>query len=134
MNISKDDIKKALLEMLDDDGEKREGKKFIFPRNVESSYNLIPGLTGIDAIKYVSIPLLISVVILAIPPYSILGLWIVKALLAVALLAGGFILAIARPVKYRNNIRCVEYLKNILSFYSRQKMFFLKPKKRGEVK
>lgn len=129
MKVDKEDIKKVLLEMLDEDGEEREGKKFIFPRNVESSYNLIPGLTGMDIIKYISIPLIISVFILVIPPYNILGLWIVKIILAVIFLACGFILAIARPVKYRSNIRCVEHIKSIISFKSRQKMFFLKPKK-----
>ncbi|MBV4420411.1 hypothetical protein KM800_13955 [Clostridium tyrobutyricum] len=130
MKVDKEDIKKVLLEMLDEDGEEREGKRFIFPRNVESGYNLIPGLTGMDAVKYISIPLLISVLIIAVPPYSVAAIWIVKAILAILFIACGFIVAIARPVRYRSNIRCVEHIRTILSFYSRQKIFFLKPKKR----
>jgi hypothetical protein len=134
MKVDKEDIRKALLEMLDEDGGEREGKKFIFPRNIESSYNLIPGLTGMDIIKYISIPLIISIFIFAVPPYSILGLWIVKILIGVIIIVCSFILAIARPVKYRSNIRCIEHIASIVSFHSRQKMFFLKPKKREEVK
>lgn len=132
MRVSEEDIKKVLFEMFNEDGEEREGKKFVFPRNVESGYNLIPGLTGMDAIKYISIPALVSILILVIPPYSVLALWIIKIILVIIFITCGFILAIARPVKYRDNIRLIEHLKTILSFYSRQKLFFLKPKKRGD--
>lgn len=134
MRVDKEDVKKVLFEMLDEDGEEREGKKFVFPQNVEAAYNLIPGLTGMDAIKYISIPVIISGLILAIPPYSIAVLWIIKVIIVLFFIACGFILAIARPIRFRNNIRCVEHIRTILSFYSRQKMFFLKPRKRGEVK
>lgn len=134
MKVEREDIKKALLELFNEDGEEREGKKFVFPRNVEASYNLIPGLTGMDAIKYISIPAIISILILAIPPYSVAALWIIKVIVVLLIMACGFILAIARPIRFRNNIRCVEHIKTILSFYSRQKKFFLRPKKRGEIK
>ncbi|MFL0198054.1 hypothetical protein ACJDU8_21170 [Clostridium sp. WILCCON 0269] len=133
MRVDKEDVKEALIEILDESGEQREGKKFVFPRNVEASYNLIPGLTLMDVFKYVTIPVIVGLLIFAVPPYDIVALWIIKLMIALPIVAFGFVAAIGRPVRYRNNIRFIEHMRDKLSFKSRQKLYYLRPRENKEV-
>ena len=127
----KEDVRKALLELLGEEETGRIGKRFFFPQNVEKGYNIIQGLSLTDIAKFIVPSVLVSTLILFIPPYMSLFFWIIKGTLVLTILGVGFVLAIARPVKYRNNIKCLHYIKMRISYVSKQKMYYLKPKDQG---
>ena len=129
----KEDLRKAFLELLGEEGNGRIGKRFFFPQNVEKGYNIIQGLSLTDIAKFIVPSILVATIIMLLPPYMSLLFWIVKSAFACVILGIGFILAIARPVKHRNNIKCLTYIKMKMSFIYKQKMYYLKPKDRGGI-
>src|SRR5665648_143070 len=129
----KEDLRKALLELLGEEENGRIGKRFFFPQNVEKGYNIIQGLSLTDIVKFIVPSVLVSAIILLMPPYMSLLFWIVKSVFACVILGIGFILAIARPVKYRNNIKFLNYIKMRISFLSKQKLYYIRPKDRGGI-
>jgi len=129
----KEDLRKALLELLGEEGNGRIGKRFFFPQNVEKGYNIIQGLSLTDIVKFIVPAVLITTIIMFMPPYMSPLFWIVKSVFACVILGIGFTLAIARPVKYRNNIKCLNYIKMRLSFLSKQKTYYIRPKGRGGI-
>lgn len=129
----KEDLRKALLELLGEEENGRIGRRFFFPQNVEKGYNIIQGLSLTDIVKFIVPSVLLSILILLMPPYMSRFFWIVKSAFVCVILGIGFILAIARPVKYRNNIKCLNYIKMRISFLSKQKMYYIKPKDRRGI-
>jgi len=129
----KEDLRKALLELLGEEENGRIGRRFFFPQNVEKGYNIIQGLSLTDIAKFIVPSVLLSAIILLMPPYMSLLFWIIKSVFACFILGIGFILAIARPVKYRNNIKFLNYIKMRISFLSKQKLYYIRPKDRGGI-
>lgn len=129
MNANKEDIREALLELLGEE-ETRKGKKFIFPKNVESSYNLIPGVTFKDVLKIIGPAALLSIIIAVIPPYNSIGFWIIKFIIILIILVFAFVITILRPITSRPNIRTTDYIKWRINFIKKQKVYYLKPKNR----
>lgn len=129
MNTDKEEIREALLELLGEE-ETRKGKKFIFPKNVESSYNLIPGVTFKDVLKVIFPAALLSIMIAVIPPYNSLAFWIVKFFIIIIILVFAFVVTILRPITSRPNIRTTDYVKWRINFIKKQKIYYLKPKNR----
>lgn len=129
----KENLKKILLELLGEDENGRTGKKFFFPGNVEKGYNIVQGLSIIDVARFIIPSLLISVIIIIIPPYMSVIFWIIKAIFVCIFLSMGFIMAILRPVKNRSNIKCLDYIKMRILFSSKQKIYYIKPKDRRSL-
>jgi len=127
----KEEFKKTLLELLGENETVRTGKKFFFPENVEKGYNIIQGLSVTDFAKFIIPSVFISLIVVLLPPYSSVIFWIIKVVLIILISTVGFILAIARPIKSRNNIKYFDYIKTRISFSRKQKMYYIKPKDRG---
>lgn len=123
-------IKKALLEILGESENIGKGKKFFFPKNVEQGYNLIPGLTIKDAVKYVLPAGVVSVILAAIPPYNSVAFWIIKFILIMLILCTSFCIVLLKPVRGRSNIKVMDYIKNWYGFITRQKIYYIKPKRK----
>ena len=127
----KESIRRSLLTLLGEDENGRMGKKFFFPGNVEKGYNIVQGLSVVDAIKYIVPSLIVTLIIIAIPPYTSIFFWILKAIVDCVILSLGIIMAILRPITSRSNIKCLDYLKMRFSYIGKQKMYYIKPKNRG---
>jgi hypothetical protein len=127
---TKEEIKEVLKELLGQE-DIRKGKMFVFPENVERSYNIVKGLSIGNFFKYILPAVIIAAVILLIPPYS-LGFMMIKMFFVALLLLGSFTFAVLRPITSRPNITYSNYLKLIFNYNSRQKIFFMKPNKRDE--
>lgn len=130
MAISKEEIKEALKELLGEE-DSRKGKTFVFPDNVDKSYHLVKGLSLINFFKYILPSIVIAVIVLLIPPYT-MGFLIVKMFFAALLMLGAFTFAVLRPISSRQNITYSNYLIRIFEYNSRQKMFFIKPNKKDD--
>ncbi len=109
----------------------QQKKKFTFPKNVDTSYAIVAGLSGKDIICYILPPFFLCVLIGIIPPFNSVALWIVKIFFFVVLMIGGFIFALVRPVKDRPNIRLIDYIKQYRDFGKRQRIFYLAKKEKG---
>lgn len=128
--ITNEEVKTALKELLGQ-ADYRKGKTFVFPDNVDRSYNIVKGLSLSNFLKFILPAIILAAVILLIPPYS-LGFMMVKMFFVALLLLVSFIFAVLRPITSRPNITYSNYLKLIFNYNSRQKLFFLKPNKRDE--
>ncbi len=129
----KEELRKTLLALLGEEQNGRTGKKFFFPENVEKGYNIIQGLSLTDMARFIVPSVLLATMIMFMPPYMSLVFWIVKSVFVCLILSTGFILAILRPIKSRNNIKCMDYLKMRYSFLSKQRMYYIRPKDRGGI-
>ncbi|HBP66430.1 MAG TPA: hypothetical protein DD730_19770 [Desulfosporosinus sp.] len=129
----KEELRKTLLALLGEEQNGRTGKKFFFPENVEKGYNIIQGLSLTDMARFIVPSVLLATMIMFMPPYISLVFWIVKSVFVCLILSTGFILAILRPIKSRNNIKCMDYLKMRYSFLSKQRMYYIRPKDRGGI-
>lgn len=124
-------VKHAILKLLKDEDDGRTGRRFVFPKNVNGSYNIILGLNAKDALKYLLPVVIIDFVILLIPPYSSTFFWIIKILVMAFIFIVGLLIALYRPIASRPNIRSIEYLKIVIDYMNRQKVYFSRPKKYG---
>ena len=130
----KEELRKILLDLLGEDENGRIGKKFFFPENVEKEYNIVQGLSVIDVARFILPSILVSTIIVAIPPYNSVLFWIIKSIFACVILSTGFVMAILRPIKNRSNIKCLDYIKMRVLFLSKQRMYYIKPKDGEEFK
>ncbi|MBT2757953.1 hypothetical protein J7E71_18945 [Mesobacillus foraminis] len=128
----KEEVKEALQELLGKE-DSRKGKTFVFPDNVDRSYNIVKGLSLGNFFKFILPALIIAAGILLIPPYS-LGFMMAKMFFASMLLLSSFTFAVLRPIASRPNISYSSYLKRIYNYNSRQKTFFLKPNQRDDFR
>jgi len=129
----KESIRRTLLELLGEDENGKIGKKFFFPGNVEKGYNIVQGLSVIDVVKYIVPSILVATIVIAIPPYTSIFFWIIKAIFDCFILSLGFIMAILRPIRNRSNIKCLDYIKMRISYLNKQKMYYIKPNDRGNL-
>jgi hypothetical protein len=127
---TKEEVKEVLKELLGQEGI-RKGKTFVFPDNVDRSYNIVKGLSIGNFFKFILPAVVIAAVILLIPPYSF-GFTMVKMFFVALLLLVSFTFAVLRPITFRPNITFSNYLKRVFHYNSRQKLFFMKPNKRDE--
>jgi hypothetical protein len=127
---TREEVREALKELLGEE-DSRKGKTFVFPDNVDRSYNLVKGLSLMNFFKFILPAVLIATVILLIPPYS-LGFMMAKLFFVSMLLLCAFTFAVLRPVKSRPNITYSNYLNRIIHYRNRQKVFFIKPNKRDD--
>ena len=126
----KEEVRETLKTLLAEK-DSRKGKTFVFPDNVDRSYNLVKGLSLSNFIKFVLPAIMIAAIILLISPYT-LGFMMVKLLFVALLLLGAFTFAVLRPITSRPNITYTNYLNRIIHYHNRQKMFFIKPTKRDD--
>lgn len=127
---TKEEIKEVLKELLGQE-DIRKGKMFVFPDNVERSYNIVKGLSIGNFFKFILPAILIAAAILLIPPYSV-GFMMIKMFFVAMILLVSFTFAVLRPITSRPNITYSNYLKLIFNYNSRQKIFFMKANKRDE--
>ncbi|MBT2723326.1 MULTISPECIES: hypothetical protein [unclassified Bacillus (in: firmicutes)] len=127
---SKEEVRAVLKELLGQE-DYRKGKTFVFPDNVDRSYNIVKGLSISNFLKFILPAICLAAVILLIPPHS-LGFMMVKMFFVALVLLVSFIFAVLRPITSRSNITYSNYLKLIFNYNSRQKLFFMKPNKRDE--
>lgn len=128
----KEELREVLKELLGEK-ESRKGKTFVFPDNVDRSYNIVKGLSLMNFFRYILPAVVISAIILFIPPYS-LGFMMVKLFFMALLLLGSLTFAVLRPISARPNITYSIYLKRIIHYNNRQKMFFMKSNKRDDFR
>lgn len=106
----------------------RKGKEFILPANVQKEYGIVKGYSWKDFL-YVGLPtLVVDLLIILIPPYSI-GFMMAKVFFVFALSSAIIALITVRPVPSRPNIRIWDYWKTRSYYNKMQKLYFLKPKK-----
>jgi hypothetical protein len=129
---TKEEVKEVLKELLGQE-DSRKGKTFVFPDNVDRSYHIVKGLSIGNLFKYILPAVIIAAVILLIPPYS-LGFMMIKMFFVAMLMLSSFTFAVLRPITSRPNITYSNYLKLIFQYNSRQKLFFIKPKKRDDFR
>ncbi|MED1469800.1 hypothetical protein [Bacillus salipaludis] len=127
---TKEELKEVLKELIGQE-DRRKGKTFVFPENVDKSYNLVKGLSVGNFLKYILPAVVISAIFLLIPPYS-LGFMMIKLFFVSMVMLGSFTFAVLRPISSRPNITYSQYLRLIFQYNSRQKLFFMKPYKRDD--
>ncbi|WP_382549338.1 hypothetical protein [Streptomyces sp. NPDC057131] len=124
--MDQDQVKQALLEMLD--GNEKRGRKWFFPKNVDNQYKILANMTLKELLVYILPALLISVGIGAIPPYSSIVFWLIKAVFIVSIIVIPVVYVNYRPVKFRDNIRAKDFVKEFLDYQKKKKIYFVKPK------
>lgn len=109
----------------------KKGKEFIFPENVDKDYGIWKDYTLKD-FGVAGLAGLIGLILIAIPPY---GLILVLVKIVIIVLAMTVVMAILtiRPVAARKNIKVRDHFKVKRHYANSQKLFYLKPKKRGEL-
>jgi len=124
--MDQDQFKQALLEMID--GNEKRGRKWFFPKNVDNQYKVLANMTVKELGVYIIPALLISIGIGAIPPYNSTVFWLIKSVFIVLIIALPVIYVNYRPVKFRDNIRAKDFIKEFLDYQKKKKMYFVKPK------
>lgn len=107
-----------------------EDNKVTFPRNVESDFQLAPGLGGKEIRNYILPALAIMILIGIIPPYTSIFFWIIKAVIFFMIICVLVILIFCRPISTRKNIRTMDWIKMHLNFNKRQKVYYMDKKDR----
>ena len=124
--MDQDQVKQVLLEMLD--GNEKRGRKWFFPKNVDNQYKILANMTLKELLVYILPALLISVGIGAIPPYNSIVFWLIKAVFIVSIIVIPVVYVNYRPVKFRDNIRAKDFVKEFLDYQKKKKIYFVKPK------
>lgn len=124
--MDQDQVKQVLLELID--GNEKRGRKWFFPKNVDNQYKVLANMTIKELLFYILPALLISVGIGAIPPYNSIGFWLIKSVFIVLIIILPVIYVNYRPVKFRDNIRAKDFIKEFLDYQKKKKMYFVKPK------
>lgn len=109
----------------------KQGQKvFVFPENIQSNYSVIFGLTLKELFLFVLPSIIIGILILLIPPYNLMG-FMIKTFFAVLIVTITIATITSSPVKYRDNIKLIPYLKLKRGYDKRQQLYF-KEVKKGE--
>ncbi|MBY0155429.1 MULTISPECIES: hypothetical protein [Bacillaceae] len=124
--MDQDQVKQALLEMIDSSG--RRGRKWFFPKNVDNQYKILANMTLKEILIYILPALLISIGIGFIPPYNSMVFWLIKAIFIVLIIVIPVVYVNYRPVKFRDNIRSKDFIKEFLDYRKKKKIYFVKPK------
>lgn len=124
--MEQDQVKQALLEIIEANG--KRGRKWFFPKNVDNQYKILANMTLKELVFYVFPAFLLSVGIGFIPPYNSIVFWLIKAIFIVFIIVIPVVYVNYRPVKFRDNIRSKDFIKEILDYRKKKKMYFVKPK------
>lgn len=124
--MDQDQVKQALLEMIDSNG--KRGRKWFFPKNVDNQYKILANMTLKEILIYIFPAILISIGIGFIPPYNSWVFWFIKAIFIVFIIVIPVVYVNYRPVKFRDNIRSRDFFKEFLDYRKKKKMYFVKPK------
>lgn len=124
--MDQDQVKQALLEMLDSNG--KRGRKWFFPKNVDNQYKILANMTLKEILTYIFPASLISIGIGFIPPYNSVIFWLIKAIFIVFIIVIPVVYVNYRPVKFRDNIRSKDFIKEFLDYRKKKKIYFVKPK------
>ncbi|MCY8737570.1 hypothetical protein P8881_19755 [Bacillus haynesii] len=127
--MNKEDVKEALVELIGESNYK--GKKWFFPKNVDSKYKVFGNVTVKELFTVIVPFFLVAVGIVAIPPYSSIVFWLIKFVLVVVLILIPTVYINYRPVKYRENIRTRHWIKEVIEYRKKQKVYFINPKSKG---
>ncbi|MGM0941321.1 MAG: hypothetical protein ACQEWU_10215 [Bacillota bacterium] len=119
-------VKEALLEIIDSNSKK--GRKWFFPKNVDNQYKILANMTLKELLIYIAPALLISVGVGFIPPYDSVFFWLIKSVIIVLIIIAPVVYVNYRPVKFRDNIRAKDYIKEFLEYRKKKKIIFIKPK------
>ncbi|MCK1995453.1 hypothetical protein MPH61_23305 [Peribacillus muralis] len=124
--MDQDQVKQALLEILDSNGKK--GRKWFFPKNVDNEYKILANMTLKELVIYVFPALLIAAGIGFIPPYNSTLFWLIKAVFIVFIIVIPVVYVNYRPIKLRNNIRSKDFFIEVFEYRKKKKIYFVKPK------
>lgn len=110
----------------------KKGKEFIFPRNVNKEYGVFKDYTVKDIFTIILPTFIIGAVIIALPPYNLVVMCIEVMLFLIAMT---IVLALitVKPIKERPNITVRYYFTLRKKYDNTQKLYFLKPRKRGMI-
>lgn len=114
------------------DVNKQGQKVFIFPENIKSHYSVIFGLTLKEILLFVLPAMLVGIVILVIPPYNVTS-FMIKIFFAVLIVTITIAVITTSPVKYRENIKLLPYLKLKRGYSKRQQLYFKDTRKGGKL-
>lgn len=126
--MQEDELRETLSKLFASDSSAHEERRFFFPRVVDSSYKIVGGLNGKEILKYIVPCMSISVLVLLVPPYNSVVLWIIKLFLFIMFFLTGILFALLKPISSRPNIRLSDYVKSEIDFIKRQKVFFIAKK------
>lgn len=124
--MDQEQVKQVLLEMLDENG--KRGRKWFFPKNVDNQYKILANMTLKEIVTYILPAFLISTGIGFIPPYNSIVFWLIKAFFIVFIIVIPVVYVNYRPIKFRDNIRSKDYIKEFVDYQKKQKIYFVKPK------
>ena len=110
----------------------KKGKEFIFPENVDKDYGIWKDYTLKD-FGYMALTGGLGLLFIILPPYNLI---LVLTKIVIVVLAMTIVMAILtiKPVNARKNIKVRDYLKTRSQYAKSQKLYFLKPQKRGDMK
>ncbi|WP_039076283.1 hypothetical protein [Bacillus sp. MSP13] len=130
MNImDKENVKEAIVELLGESSYK--GRKWFFPKNVDNKYKIFGNVTVKELFTVIAPFILLAVGVAALPPYSSIFFWIFKFFMVVLLILIPTIYINYRPVKYRENIRTKDWIKEVIEYRKKQKVYFINSKDKG---
>ncbi|MEK5460967.1 hypothetical protein NST36_19190 [Bacillus sp. FSL R5-0293] len=123
-------LKKAVEEIIFQmiNPNKQKGREWYFPENIDNQYKVFANATVKD-LFLVIVPFFSAAIgIASIPPYDSVLFWIIKSIFMIPLLIVPLIWVNYRPVSSRKNIRMKDYLKEVLEYRKKQKIYFRKQK------
>ncbi|PKR83050.1 hypothetical protein [Heyndrickxia camelliae] len=128
-----EEIKNALAEIIGDRSIK--GREWFFPKNVDNRYKIFANMTLKEILKFILPAAVLSVIVAIIPPYSVppysnLIFWFIKLIVIAIIFSVPVFYVNYRPVKYRDNIRTQDFIKEYLEYKKMKKMYFIKPRKK----
>ncbi|MFA1782407.1 hypothetical protein ACDX77_19220 [Bacillus velezensis] len=123
--MDKEAVRDALAELI---GESYKGRKWFFPRNVDNRYKVFGNVTVKEMFTILAPFFLLAAGLAWLPPYSSVLFWIIKFFLIVLLISAPVVYISYRPIKHRENIRTKDWIKEVIVYRKKQKMFFIKPK------
>ncbi|KGX85183.1 hypothetical protein [Pontibacillus litoralis] len=126
--MEQDQIKQVLYEMFDLNNKK--GREWFFPKNVDNQYKVFANMTLKEIVYFLLPAFLLSGGLAAIPPYNSWLFWIIKAIFIILIILIPVVYIHYRPVKHRDNIRAKDYIKEVLEYQKKKKLYFMKPKNR----
>lgn len=124
--MEQEEFKQLLIEVLDSNGKK--GRKWFFPKNVDNQYKILANMTLKEIALYIIPAILISAGIACIPPFNSIAFWLIKSVLIVFIIVVPVVYVNYRPVKYRDNIRSKDLIKEYLEYHRKKKIYFVKAK------
>ncbi|AYK68278.1 hypothetical protein ABS751_10615 [Bacillus subtilis] len=127
--MNKESVKDAIVELLGESSYK--GRKWFFPKNVDNKYKIFGNVTVKELFTVIAPFALVAVGVAALPPYSSILFWVIKFFSDVLLILIPAVYIQYRPVKYRDNIRTKDWIKEMMEYRKKQKVYFINSKDKG---